>query len=158
MKHTPTTATGLVGELEQRYPNISFEPDQTFMWSPSENTIYYDPERIQSPQGSWSLLHELGHALARHEAYTTDLALIKLERQAWRFARQVGSSLQIEIDENHIQDCLDSYRDWLHQRSRCPECSQVNPQHTAKLYECFNCRTKWRVSASQLCSSRSRAS
>ncbi len=149
--------THLVAELRQRYPNIGFETDETFMWSPADNTIFYDPKRINTDRGHWSLLHELGHALARHSDYQTDLGLIKLEMQAWHFAKQVGSSLSIDIDEDHIQDCLDSYRDWLHRRSRCPECSQVNPQAESRRYQCFNCRAKWKVSASQLCSSRSRA-
>lgn len=147
----------LINELRVRYPNIGFTENRTFMWSPTENIIYFDPERIATATGSWSLLHELGHALARHTRFETDLDLIKLERQAWRFAKQVASSLKIVIDDNHIQDCIDSYRDWLHARSRCPECSQINPQSAALQYECFNCRTKWKVSASQLCSARSRA-
>lgn len=153
---TRAAISDLINELRSRYPNIQFLEHKTFMWQPEENAIYFDPNRIGSKQGHWSLLHEIGHALARHTHFETDLELIKLEMQAWRFARQVAASLKMKIDENHIEDCLDTYRDWLHQRSRCPDCSQINPQSEARRYACFNCRTTWKVSGSQLCSARSR--
>ncbi len=146
-----------IEQFQELYPNFTFKKDRTFMWSPQEETIYYDPERMDKQHGVWSLLHEIGHALAGHTEFSTDIQLIKIEVEAWRFAKKIGHSLEIIIDEDHIQDCLDSYRDWLHKRSRCPECRQINPQAKAFLYSCFNCGTKWKVSASQLCSVRSRA-
>jgi hypothetical protein len=138
-----------------QYPHLSFKPGNTFMWSPDDQTIVYDPKRIQSKAGLWSLLHELGHSIARHHSFRTDLELIKIEVEAWRHAKDLAKDLKLPIDEDHIQDCLDSYRDWLHARSRCPKCAQVNPQSEALRYKCFNCYTSWTVSGSQLCSVRS---
>ena len=146
----------MIAELATRYPSIAFKPGKTFMWSPQEKSIMYDPKRVEKDSGIWSLLHEIGHAIANHQSFDTDLELIKLELEAWRYARQIGESLDVVIDEGHIQDCLDSYRDWIHARSRCPECSQINPQTESGRYACFNCQTRWKVSGSQLCSVRSR--
>ena len=93
-----------VATLEARYPNITFIEGETFMYSPKDTSVMYDPKRISKESGIWSLLHEIGHALANHETFKPDLELIKLEREAWRHARSIGETLDIEIDEDHIQD------------------------------------------------------
>ncbi len=98
----------------------------------------------------WSLLHETGHALLGHHSYKADFELLKLELAAWERARQIGQEVDVDIDENHIQDCLDTYRDWLYKRSICPSCgTKCLQQDDFTHYSCFNCRAVWRVSASR---------
>jgi hypothetical protein len=54
------------------------------------------------------------------------------------------------IDEEHIQNCLDTYRDWLHKRSTCPRCDSHGLQ-TSEQYKCYNCRAVWRVGNERFC-------
>jgi hypothetical protein len=96
-------------------------------------------------------LHETGHALLEHTAYTSDAELLYLEVAAWKHAELLASMLGVKIDDSHIQQCLDSYRDWLFARSSCPRCLSSSLQTEIDKYECFNCRVQWRVSRSRFC-------
>jgi hypothetical protein len=100
---------------------------------------------------AWSLLHEVGHALLDHQSYDSDLELVEMESLAWQKAKEVGVAYGHTIDEDHIQDCIDTYRDWLHQRSACPNCDNRSLQQDARHYKCFNCGQTWAVSASRFC-------
>ena len=132
-------------------PDIKFESGDSFFWSPKQNKITYNESTIESPIGSWSMLHEVAHAVMKHTNYNSDLGLLKLEVEAWDEAKKLGDELGLTIDEDHIQDCLDTYRDWLHRRSTCPNCGIVCLQSTSRLYSCHNCSTSWHVSASRFC-------
>ena len=78
--------------------------------------------------------------------------LLKLEVEAWEKAKEVALKLDIKIDPNHIEDCLDTYRDWLYKRSVCPKCSNKSLQQSDfNHYECFNCHMRWRVTTSRFC-------
>lgn len=146
----------VVDQLALAYPAINFAAGKTFMWNPSNQTILYANDRVNTPAGSWSLLHEVGHALSNHTEFSSDLGLIKIEVEAWNKAKEIAKEFNIDIEEDHIQNCLDSYRDWLKKRSTCPDCNTVNMQHKDKSYKCANCPCKWSVSESQLCSIRSK--
>lgn len=100
----------------------------------------------------WSLLHETGHALLDHTSYKADFELLRLEVEAWERAKLLAADLDVAIDEDHIQDCLDTYRDWLFKRSICPQCNtKCLQQGDFVHYRCFNCHTVWRVSSSRFC-------
>ncbi len=98
-------------------------------------------------ESSYGVLHELAHAQLGHRNYHSDFELIKLESLAWELAAEIGRKYKVEIDDEHIQNCLDTYRDWLHARSLCPSCGmhvlQKDPHH----YRCFNCGAQWRVTS-----------
>jgi len=132
-------------------PNTQFESGDSFFWSPKQNKITYNKSLINSPIGAWSILHEAAHALMKHTSYNSDLGLLKLEAEAWDEAKKLGVQLDMAIDEDHIQDCLDTYRDWLHRRSTCPNCGIICLQSSSTLYYCHNCHGSWRVSASRFC-------
>lgn len=132
-------------------PQVHFKAGDVFFWSPAKQLITYRPEALAEPVGHWALLHELAHALLGHTHYRSDLELLLLEVAAWDKARALGRQLDLEIDDEHIQDCLDTYRDWLHQRSTCPTCGAVSLQQSSRQYRCFNCSTTWQVSASRFC-------
>lgn len=118
-----------------------------------DNTVYYS-ESSNYDVSLWSLLHEVGHAVRHHKSYEADFTLLRLEVEAWEEARIIAKSLDIEISESHIQDCLDTYRDWLYRRSVCPSCSaKCFQQDDFKHYQCFNCHSQWRVSPSRFCRS-----
>ena len=136
--------------LRRHYPAIDFVPGQRFSWSPAKNQVIYKIDD-SSEIGVWSLLHELGHALLGHNTYNSDFELLSLEAQAWHKAQDLADTYKHKIDAEHIEDCLDTYRDWLYQRSTCPHCTSCSLQIDSKTYCCFNCGGSWQVSASRLC-------
>jgi hypothetical protein len=141
----------LVSTLQVQSPALRFTPGSQFCWSPETGEIFYKAG-TKGRRAVWSLLHETGHALLGHASYKADFELLRLEIAAWERARQLAQTLKIEIDEEHIQDCLDTYRDWLHKRSICPNCTtKCLQQGDFVHYRCFNCHTTWRVTASRFC-------
>jgi len=141
----------LINRLKDTFPQLKFAPGQQFSWSPETGEIFYKVS-ASGPKSTWSLLHETGHALLEHKSYQADFELLRLEVAAWEKARQLAADQGVEIDEDHIQDCLDTYRDWLYKRSICPTCTtKCLQQDDYAHYRCFNCHTVWRVSASRFC-------
>lgn len=132
-------------------PDVTFQQGNAFYWSPSKLLITYKASAMKTSAGQWALLHEASHAILKHTNYSSDLGLLKLEVDAWHNAKKLASELEIDIDENHIQDCLDTYRDWLYRRSTCPSCGVVCIQNSPSSYRCHNCYTTWTVSASRFC-------
>lgn len=144
-----TTMVELLDQLRQKYPQLKFTAGQKFYWSPETSEIYY-VSGARGQKARWSLLHETGHALLGHSSYEADFELVRLEVAAWQKAKQLAAEFDIKIDENHIEDCLDTYRDWLYRRSICPNCSTKSFQQSDFVhYRCFNCHTIWRVSANR---------
>lgn len=141
----------LINILSNDFNDITFTSGNTFMWSPQTKTIEYVPESIHESNGIWSLLHELGHAQLNHITYTDDLELLIMEVSAWKQAQVLAKNYNVTIDPQHIDTCLESYRAWLHKRSKCVECGTHSMQINHTTYQCHNCNTKWEVSASRLC-------
>jgi hypothetical protein len=137
--------------LRSRLSEVTFVPAESFCWSPKNSTIMYNEATLSENTGTWALLHEAGHALLGHRSYKTDVELLMLEVEAWQAAKDLARDNGINIDDEHIQDCLDTYRDWLHQRSTCPACGVVCLQDTPRSYRCHNCHNCWLVSASRFC-------
>lgn len=138
--------TLFVNRLIKDYPQFKFTPGSQEHWSPRTNTITYC-ESEAPDELRYGLLHELAHALLGHDTYNSDFELLKLEVQAWDMAVKIGKKYGIKLDNDHIQDCLDTYRDWLHRRSKCPACGMHVLQKDSNSYQCFNCGTAWQVSA-----------
>ena len=137
----------LLEKLEKDFSRIRFISADRFQWSPEEKTIYF----IKNAENSdWSLLHEAGHMLCNHTDYSNDLGLLRMEVEAWDKARKLADKYQQSIEEEHIEKCLDTYRDWLYTRSACPNCTQAgienNTGHTS-----INCGHGWKVSRDRFC-------
>ena len=139
----------LLAALRTDYPDFIFKQGPRFQWSPQHQTIWFT--RDSTTEALWSLLHEVGHALLDHREYSRDIELIGLEVAAWQKAKELAAAYNIQIDQDHIEDCLDGYRSWIHSRSTCPECHTVTTQASRQTYQCFNCGTRWSVSQSPLC-------
>ncbi len=133
-----------VDSLKKDYPQFRFKRGSEDVWSPSNQTIVYNPARPLSKL-QYSLLHELSHALLDHTNYTNDFELLKMEAEAWNKAAEIGQKYAVAISNEHIQNCLDTYRDWLHRRSTCPKCGMHVLQSSPTHYRCFNCQTEWSV-------------
>lgn len=137
-----------IEELAADYPQFKFKAGKQDHWSPSSKTIIYNPSKPLKDLKQ-SLLHELSHALLNHHDYSSDLELLKLESQAWEMAAKLAPKYKLSISDNHIQNCLDTYRDWLHRRSTCPTCGVHVLQKNASTYKCFNCQTQWSVTSAR---------
>lgn len=129
-------------------PHVQLSEGDSFIWNPSKQTICYNPVAANSTA---SLLHEVAHAVLEHSDYRSDIMLVQMEAEAWQKAQEIAGELGASIDENVIQADLDTYRDWLHARSTCPECSQNGIQSSQDSYSCGICHTKWHVNEARTC-------
>ena len=121
------------------------------MWSPDEQTIYHP--RLSTDESIWSLLHEVAHAELSHHTYTLDVELVSHEVAAWEHALLLSRLYNLHINDDYIQDHLDTYRAWLHDRSTCPHCGQ-NGLQTKNTYSCINCKCLWRANEARICALR----
>jgi ribosomal protein S27AE len=142
----------LLKNLRRDYPHLRFSEGTAFCWSPISGEIFYSTSRKTSASAKFSILHELAHALLTHTHYSSDYELLNLEIAAWEYAKEIAKRYDIGIDDEYIQNCLDSYRDWLYKRSICPRCGNKSIQcDDSSYYQCFNCHSRWRVAESKFC-------
>jgi hypothetical protein len=141
MTSSASTTSALIARLRKDYQDFKFQEGKQEHWSPKTNTIIYNPGH-----SSYGVLHELAHAILKHTDYQADFELLKLESDAWELATKIGKTYEVDIDDDHVQNCLDTYRDWLHKRSSCPSCNTHVLQKNSGNYHCFNCQMDWRVS------------
>jgi len=149
---TVLTTDSLLSRLTGQFPYLSFEKGEDFHWDPTEKTVYFiEDDDLFSER----LLHEVSHAELQHASYSRDIELIAMERDAWGHARLVlGPKFGVVIDSSVIEDDLDTYRDWLHARSTCPECTATGIQTNTKEYTCVACRATWKVNTATGCALR----
>lgn len=149
---TMRSMTSLFKRLQKDYPDFTFEKSAEFWWSASDNTIHIDTAASDSQAFT---LHELSHALLNHRGYTYDVDLIKLERDAWHYAvTELMDRYGVEIDDQLVQDNLDTYREWLHARSTCPDCEATGLQTKDTHYRCLGCGAQWRTNEARMCALR----
>lgn len=154
MDATTTHSTAsLITKLTANYPDFAFTASDEFRWSPKEKTIFYD----QASSSELFLLHELAHAILGHSEYSRDIELIELERSAWKYTKEsLCKPYGIPIDDELVEDSLDTYRDWLHSRSTCPTCQSTGIETRKYEYRCIACGTLWKVNDARVCALRRR--
>ncbi|MNH50479.1 hypothetical protein D3C73_20930 [compost metagenome] len=142
----------LVSNLALDYPDYTFSPGDHFRWASDTLEITYDPADAHAQE---HILHELAHALLKHSNYDRDIQLITIERDAWHHAKEIlCPRYKVALADAVIQDALDTYRDWLHARSTCPNCHATGMQNKKHHYRCIACRHTWRVNEARVCSLR----
>lgn len=127
----------LIKKIRQDYPDYRFIGGKKFMFR-YPRTIIIGPIE---PHANLLLLHELGHAILGHRDYETNIKRMKMEVDAWEEARRLSEIYGVEFDENVMQDELDSYRDWLHKKSRCPKCGLTRFETPDGQYHCPRCES-----------------
>lgn len=145
-----TTSLPKLKDITKDFPNINFREADVFYWSARDRMVHYNPAALSTERGLWQLLHELSHGKLNHRTFRSSIALLKMETEAWAEAKILAKKYQLTIDENHIQKCLDTYRDWLHQRSTCPDCSLLGLETSDCHFACFNCGKRWKAGSNQL--------
>lgn len=141
----------LINHCQNQLTDIKFIDSGNFYWSPKTKAIHYNGLALDTQAGQWALIHEMAHASLKHESYANDLGLLSLEVEAWQAAEKLSREAGISIDVDHIQECLNTYRDWLYARSTCPTCELNSLQIAETTYLCLNCSTRWNVSGSRFC-------
>lgn len=130
-----TAVDALLARVRTDYPDLRFREGAKFAFRPPR-TIVVGPEE---PHAELLLLHELGHAVSGHRDFTTDVARLRMEAEAWAAARRLAGEYDVEFDEEVAQGELDSYREWLHRRSRCRKCGLTRYQTPDGVYHCPLC-------------------
>ena len=128
----------LIRRLKVDFPDFCFRKGRKFAFRPPRTIIV---EGDDGPYASLLLLHEVGHAVAMHRNFDTDAERLKMEREAWEKARELCKKYQISYDEEVVERELDTYRDWLDQKSRCPKCGLTRFQTPDGQYHCPRCET-----------------
>jgi hypothetical protein len=123
-----------------------FKKSAQFLWSFDKQTIYYS----DIPNGYVYLFHELAHALLGHNNYNRDIRLLAMERDAWNKSIEIANVYDIKINDDIVQSNLDTYRDWLHNRSICPKCQANGMQINKSVYKCLVCNHKWHVNEAKM--------
>ncbi|HEY4161288.1 MAG TPA: hypothetical protein VGM08_04465 [Candidatus Saccharimonadales bacterium] len=141
----------LISRIAADYPGFAFVEGARFSWRADKRHVSFRKSAADTERGAWALLHELGHALLGHADYRYDIELLQMEAAAWTKARQLAAAYGLQIDGDYVQDCLDTYRDWLHLRATCPTCYARSLQASPRAYRCHNCGTGWQVSRNRLC-------
>lgn len=142
----------LLERAGQAFPALTFAAGERFEWQPATSTIVYDPD---DPLFEARLLHEIGHAQLKHTSYERDIDLIAMERDAWQTARmELAARFSVDIPGDAIHHDMDTYRDWLHERSTCPHCGSSGIQIKKREYKCVTCRKTWRVNEARSCALR----
>lgn len=122
-------------KIKKDFPNFRFVSGKKFAFRPPKTIVF----NLTEPNSKVFLLHELGHATLGHRDFNTDVDRLKMEVAAWEASKKIAQKYQIEIDEDLIQDELDTYRDWLHTKSKCKKCGLTRYQTTDGAYHCPKC-------------------
>ena len=131
----------LIKKIKSDYPHIKIKESDLSHWSSKSETVFIDPNEDEP---EWILLHELSHGILGHSGFEKDIELLKIERDAWEYAKKVLSpKYKIKIDEDYVQDQLDTYRDWLHKKSLCPICKANGIETKKNEYHCPICNNSW---------------
>ena len=125
----------LLERLKKDYPDFRFRRGKKFAFRPPK-TIILGPDE---PFSELLTLHEVSHAICKHKDFRMDVERLKMENEAWEKARELAEYYDIEVNEDLIQGELDTYRDWLHQKSRCPVCGLTRFQTPDSRYHCPRC-------------------
>ena len=133
-------AQAFVQKISEQYPNLRLKQGKKFTFRPPR-TIFYEEKGtgLSLNEYKLSLLHELGHALLKHRNFPTDAERVKMERAAWERARELCTECSVDYEEEWVEEHLDTYRDWLHQKSLCPVCGLTRYQTMDGEYHCSFC-------------------
>lgn len=129
-----------IERLRQDFPELRFRAGKRFKYQFPGMVQYERPETAElNTEFGLQVLHEVGHARLEHKNFSTDPERLKMEREAWEEARRLCGRYNIIYDEELVEGKMDTYRDWLHQRSKCRKCGLTQYQTRDGEYHCPNC-------------------
>lgn len=140
-------------KIREDFAKFDFVASEEFRWNFETKTIFFEESAADFES---LLLHELGHALCEHADFELDIELVRIEAEAWQKAREVSKKYNVKINDDLVESHLDTYRDWLHKRSLCPNCLINGFQQSGLNYRCVACETVWWANDSRFKSLRRR--
>ena len=117
------------------YPDFNVKFGNKFSFRPPR-AITIGP---YEPGAELLALHEFGHAISKHRNFKMGVERLKMELEAWEKARALAAKYEVDFDDDLMERELDTYRDWLHQKSRCPKCGLTRFQTPDGVYHCPRC-------------------
>ena len=147
----PADLQPLFSQIAHDYPEIVIKTGARFSYKPPRTVIFepFSAKNSPYPPANFALLafHELGHAVLGAKDYTTHVERLKIECEAWKCAKTLFEKYQkrgllpakYAWDEDFIEQQLDTYRDWLHAKSRCKTCGLTRYQTPDGRYHCPRC-------------------
>ena len=122
-------------QLKTDYPWLKFREGPKYAFRPPK-TIVLGP---LEPFSELLTLHEVSHAVLKHKDFRMDVERLKMEVEAWEKAKELAKQYGVDANEDLIQDELDTYREWLHKKSRCPSCGLTRFHTPNGTYHCPRC-------------------
>lgn len=107
--------------LKSTYPDFTFRPGRKFLFRPPKSIRYLESDE----NFRLLLLHELAHALLGHFTFSRSLERLEIERDAWEKTRKLCEIHHVPFDESLAEAELDTYRDWVHQKTLCKTCGST---------------------------------
>ena len=124
-----------IKQLRKDYPEFKIVFGKKYAFRPPRTIVLGPPE----PFSELLALHELSHAILKHKTFRMDIERLRMESEAWVKARELAVRYNVEVNEDFIQDELDTYRDWLHAKSKCKKCGLTRYQTPDGIYHCPQC-------------------
>lgn len=129
-----------IEQVSKDFPQFKIREGKRFKYRFPGLIQYERPEgNKMNTEFGLQVLHEVGHAILEHKNFKTDPERLKMERAAWEEARKLCERYNIIYDEELVEMKMDTYRDWLHQRSKCKKCGLTRYQTKDGEYHCPNC-------------------
>ena len=132
-------------DIMTSYADLVFEAGNYFAYCAADELIYYVDAELDTEQGRLALLHEVSHALLGHFNYGSDFELLVMEAQAWHKTKQLAPRFELDIQDDYIGYCIDTYDQWLTRRATCPKCANFCLQRAENSFSCFMCGCRWEV-------------
>lgn len=107
--------------IKSIHPEFTFRPGAKFLFRPPKSIRYIESDN----NFRLLLLHELSHALLGHFSYERSLERLQIERDAWSKTRELCSLHSVPFDEEFAENELNTYRDWVHQKTLCKHCGYI---------------------------------
>lgn len=139
------TLSKFITQLSKDFPDFNFTYGKRFSFRPPK-TIIIGPEEGENT--ALLVFHELGHALSGKYQYNLGIERLKIESLAWQEAKKAYEACKSSgkypnlpsWDQDFVEDNLDTYRNWLHQKSKCPSCGLTMYQNNDG-WHCPYCST-----------------
>lgn len=122
--------------LQSSFPGYTFRLRTRFSFHPPK-TINLGS--LDDPNFHLLSLHELAHAELGHFSFSTDAERLKMEVAAWQTTAKLCQKFDIPFDHSFAETELETYRNWLHQKSICKKCHLTRFQTPDGIYHCPHC-------------------
>ncbi len=128
--------------IKKTYPEFTFRPGRKFLFHPPKSIRYLESDE----NFRFLLLHELSHALLGHFSFNRSLERLQIERDAWAKTRELCSLHSVTFNEELAETELNTYRDWVHQKTLCKHCGLSCLEVSSESLYCPFCQRKYKKS------------